>query len=150
MSSGKSHDRAIVITLAPTTVAAFYYLPIYFHAPTTPFIAISAYIMGGYWFSPDIDLRQSLPSKRLGILSILWKPYRKLSGHRGFSHAPIIGTLSRMFYIAIPAIAWGMITKYSFHQLWNHREVLAALFIGLETSAWVHLIMDYTPGLNKN
>jgi uncharacterized metal-binding protein len=151
MSSGKAHDLSIAIVLPPVTIAAFIYLPTLVQTYYAPLIAIGGYLAGGIWLSPDIDLKQSRPSKRLGILSPLWKPYRKASGHRGFSHAPIIGTLSRLIYLALPAIFWALATSYNpTNFLWYHRELLAALFVGLEISTWVHLCMDYIPGLNRN
>jgi uncharacterized metal-binding protein len=151
MSSGKAHDFSIGIALVPISLAAFIWLPTYVHTPFAPLIAIGSYCVGGCWLSPDIDLKQSLPSQRLGFLSPLWQPYRKLSGHRGFSHAPIIGTLSRLLYIALPAIFLAAVTSYNpTNFLLQNRGFLEALFLGLEASCWVHLIMDYTPFLNRN
>ncbi|WP_373544675.1 DUF2227 family putative metal-binding protein [Chamaesiphon sp.] len=151
MSSGKAHDLAILVILPPAVIVTVIYLPTIIHAPLAPIIAIGSYLAGGIWLSPDIDLKQSRPSQRLSILSPLWKPYRKASGHRGFSHLPIVGTLSRMIYIAIPALFWMLITSYNpTNLLWHNRETLGAVFLGLEASCFVHLIMDYTPGLNRN
>ncbi|WP_373541140.1 DUF2227 family putative metal-binding protein [Chamaesiphon sp.] len=151
MSSGKAHDLSIAIMLPPVVITAFIYLPTFIHTAAAPIIAISGYLIGGVWMSPDIDLKQSRPSQRLSILSPLWKPYRKASGHRGFSHVPVVGTLSRMIYIAIPAIFWALIVSYNpTNFLWQNRENLAAIFLGLEASCFVHLIMDYVPGLNRN
>jgi uncharacterized metal-binding protein len=151
MSSGKAHDFSIGILFLPVSISAFVLLPTYVHASFAPLIAITGYCVGGCWLSPDIDLKQSLPSKRLGFLSPLWKPYRKLSGHRGFSHMPIIGTLSRLAYILIPIIPWIAITNYNpLIFLVQNREIFMSLFLGLEASCWVHLIMDYMPFLNRN
>jgi uncharacterized metal-binding protein len=151
MSSGKAHDRSILVSLLPVSIASFHYLPNLLHFQMAPFLSIAGFAIGGIWLSPDIDLKQSYPSQRLGILSFLWTPYRQLSGHRGFSHIPIIGTLSRMAYAAIPIIPWIYINKSNSLQiLWQYKEIIASLFVGLEASCLVHLIMDYTPGLNKN
>jgi uncharacterized metal-binding protein len=151
MSSGKAHDLSIAIVLPPVSLITFLYLPTVVTSPIAPFWLLAGYLAGGIWLSPDIDLKQSRPSQRLGILSVLWKPYRKASGHRGFSHLPIVGTLSRVIYIAFPAIVWMLITNYNPTQfLWHHRELLASLFLGLEISTWVHLCMDYIPGLNRS
>lgn len=151
MSSGKAHDRSIVFMLAPVSIAAFIYMPQFIHLQIAPAIAIAGYISGGVWFSPDLDLKQSYPSQRMGIFSCLWKPYRKLSGHRGFSHIPIVGTLSRMAYLTIPAFIFAYINQYDPSKiLWDNTEILKSLFIGLEISCLIHLAMDYVPGLNKH
>jgi uncharacterized metal-binding protein len=63
MSSGKAHDFSIGIVFLPFSLAVFIWLPTYVHAPLAPLIAIGSYCLGGCWLSPDIDLKQSLPSK---------------------------------------------------------------------------------------
>lgn len=150
MASGRVHDISIALLFSPVLIGAFFYLPSVLHNGLAPVIFSASYLTGGIWLSPDIDLRQSLPSQRLSILSPLWKPYRLASGHRGFSHLPIVGTLSRIFYTIIPFIIWMIVIKYnptSF--IVQNEEALIALFMGLEISCLVHLIMDYMPGLNK-
>lgn len=141
MSSGKAHDKVCTFVgcgMAALTVAAY-------GADCIPFIA--GYAAGTIWLSPDIDLAHSLPSKRLGFLSVLWWPYRKASRHRGFSHLPIIGTLSRVVYaailgaigaIALLALGFPPIDITS-NTIWF--IILASL--GMELSAWIHLFLDY-------
>jgi uncharacterized metal-binding protein len=167
MASGRSHDIACQVAglfLLPLAFRLSYSIP---EIPPLGGIELaflySGYIIGSVWLSPDIDLKQSQPSKRMGFLNPLWKPYRKLSRHRGFSHIPLIGTASRIAYVGfltIPVLL--LIHLYSPNTSW---ELLSFLdqsiglkkipglllfgFTGLEISAWVHLIMDYCPGLRK-
>lgn len=140
MSSGKFHDRSILLT----SLAIGGYI-----AATSPgtdaYWFLGSFVVGGVWLSPDIDLSQSKPSQRWLMLSGLWEPYRSLSGHRGFSHAPVIGTLTRMLYtllIFTLPIYWlvssGVIVQDDLPNMnWWY------VFLGLEASAWVHLFMDY-------
>ncbi len=150
MASGKAHDFSIVVCLVPVSIGAIIYLPSIVPTSLAVPLSIVGYLVGGFFLSPDIDLKQSRPSQRLGLLSGLWKPYRQMSGHRGFSHMPIFGTLSRMFYVLTPFVLLELYQKHDFIKLWQKdRSILIPIFIGLEISAIIHLIMDYTPGLNK-
>jgi uncharacterized metal-binding protein len=147
VASGKRHDLSIAVMLLPLTAIEVIILKDW---RSISIVTIS-FLIGGTWLSPDIDLKQSRPSQRLSFLSGLWYPYRKLSGHRGFSHIPILGTLSRIFYILLPLIIY----NYYFSHLniiklaQANSKSIELIFIGLEISAIVHLIMDYTPFLNK-
>ncbi len=51
--------------------------------------------------SPDLDLFQSTPNRNWGLLRILWWPYTRFFRHRGWSHIPIVGSLTRLLYIAL-------------------------------------------------
>ena len=92
MSSGKVHDRAILITTPLVAGAVYYFAPNY-----AAEIAI-AHLLGGLWASPDLDT-VSRPYKRWGLLKFYWLPYQKASKHRGISHAPIFGTMGRVLYM---------------------------------------------------
>lgn len=66
-----------------------------------PFIA--GYLFSTFYLSPDLDLPQSNPSQRWGVLKILWVPYQMLFSHRSFfSHFPVISSILRLVYIFLP------------------------------------------------
>ncbi len=46
--------------------------------------------------SPDLDLG---PKKRAGLLRLFLYPYSLIMSHRGLSHWPILGTLTRIIYL---------------------------------------------------
>ena len=142
MSSGKVHDKGCVLFGLAAIVPAIAILGV----ETLP-LAIG-YATGSIWLSPDIDLAHSRPSRRLGPLSGLWWFYREASGHRGFSHAPIFGTISRMIYawalLMIPVVVtklfWGTVF---FSDIVPDTRTLILTGIGLELSTLVHLFLDY-------
>ncbi len=68
---------------------------------------------GTLLLSPDLDLGHSTPSRRWGILRILWLPYAHFSTHRGLSHSYLIGPLIRLLYAAVllaplAALLWAL------------------------------------------
>ena len=109
MPSGRAHTRvglALLMVLAAGTI--------YFWAPLTEYFGqdklvecgllfVLAYFFGTYLLSPDMDLARSEAMYNWGLLRLLWYPYAKFLKHRGLSHIPILGTLSRVFYLLILA-----------------------------------------------
>lgn len=103
MASGKNHDFLNLISL-----------PIFLYGvPHQYFIYFgSAYVLSTVLLSPDIDLHHSKPSKRWKMFKVFWYPYRKIFKHRGLSHAPIFGTITRHIYFAIVLILIYILTIY--------------------------------------
>jgi len=90
MASGQTHDLLNLITL-----------PVFLYGVPHEYFPYfgSAYVLSTILMSPDIDLPHSKPSKRWKILKVFWGPYRKIFKHRGASHLPIVGTLTRLLYV---------------------------------------------------
>ena len=66
------------------------------------FLLLSALfaVAGTVFLSPDLDLTNSHPARYWGPFSLLWKGYTKLFRHRGWSHVPVVGTLTRLLYLS--------------------------------------------------
>ncbi|MFN3870061.1 MAG: DUF2227 family putative metal-binding protein [Aquificaceae bacterium] len=92
MALGRIHDF-VNLTLLPLCL---YYTPKEFYIPFT-----FGYLFGTFFLSPDLDLPKSKPSKRWKKLRFVWRPYQKLSKHRGVSHLPILGTALRLSYLLL-------------------------------------------------
>ncbi len=95
MPSGKVHDTVnTVLTFATVPVA-------YNHGFEVSDIVL--FVLGSlfatYYLSPDLDLEGTRPVKRWGHLSFIWKPYSSVVPHRGVSHYPIVGILTRLGYL---------------------------------------------------
>ncbi|NKB74898.1 MAG: hypothetical protein GKR83_10300 [Synechococcus sp. s2_metabat2_7] len=152
MASGRKHDRA-------TCVLALIYGAIWW-----PWLGISgaagsaaAFLFGGLFLSPDLDIN-SRPYQRWGVLRWLWWPYQRLIHHRSvLSHSPFLGTAIRLAYLSLLVAAiswlgsrWGTPSPEQWRswlqQAWNESSnaILIGL-IGLEASAWLHLIQDGDP-----
>jgi len=90
---------------------------------------IIAGLLFGIPLTPDLDLSQN------GI----WKLYGKWFKHRGTSHVPVIGTLSRVFYL-FPIIALFLIISGTEINVTISAKVLSGLIL----SDILHLLMDIT------
>lgn len=124
MASGKTHDR--------TTFALSVCI-----LPFQPVISAGC-LVGGLLLSPDLDMANTHPSKRmLG----LYGPYAMICGHHRspLSHLPIVGTVGRVGYLA--AIVWAVchFTGVAIPPMpW-----LKDAAIGVEISALLHYFLDW-------
>ena len=152
MSSGKNHDKATKLLTLPFGIAVGLIFGTQYGI-----LSALAFLVGGYWLSPDLDTHSNA-LKRWGLIQILWWPYRKVISHRSiFSHGPIIGTGLRLFYL----MGFGLIMNFLLHPLGlpspsitlikvseyiqqNPKPICTAL-LSLEASAWLHLIQDGDP-----
>ena len=121
---------------------------------TSGLISAVAFVIGGLWLSPDLDTRSNA-LRRWGMLRVLWWPYRRVIPHRSiWSHGPLIGTAGRLLVLAgwlslLNALLPATTTLNPLNilrSLWGTQpHQLAALLIGLETSVWLHLVLDGDP-----
>ncbi len=151
MSSGKEHDQSTSLWVLPFSIC----LGLLFDLQSGLLGAVG-FIFGGYWFSPDLDTHSNC-LKRWGIIRFIWWPYRKTIRHRSFfSHGPLIGTLVRVLYLftLIYLLAQSLnilnqkeifIFKDLINFLIDHTKESTFIILGIEASAWLHLIKDGDP-----
>ncbi len=152
MASGRTHDIINLVALPPF----LYYLN------PSDFIGFTAgYLVGTFFLSPDNDLYHSIPNKRWKFLKFIWKPYVKLFSHRGLSHMPILGIISKLLYIFIITVVFVLILEVIFHfsfaegekflnsslQNSDYKEIFLSpffisFFIGLILAELVHITTD--------
>lgn len=77
--------------------------------------SISLGFVFSLWCHPDRDQEQHAP--------LCWKPYAKLFRHRGVSHWPVIGTLTRLAYLT--GLFWLMWVILELIIWWHAIEVRA-------------------------
>ncbi|OGG43706.1 MAG: hypothetical protein A3F84_27330 [Candidatus Handelsmanbacteria bacterium RIFCSPLOWO2_12_FULL_64_10] len=106
MPSGKTHIRIDVFFLLLMAAAALYFWDDLVQrfgrdrlVEQSAVFTIS-YLFGTFLLSPDLDLKDNVSAKNWGLLRLFWRPYAALFRHRGISHAPIAGTLTRILYMA--------------------------------------------------
>ena len=108
--------------------------------------------VGTLWLSPDLDLARSNPTNRLGVVKLLYAPYRKLCGHHRsiISHSPILSNLIRFVYTFTPFIALAVALGHqdTVRTILNS-ELFLWFYLGLETSTDIHLILDWQYSLRK-
>ena len=107
MPSGKTHTRIDLLMLA-----VLLGLAVYFQGPLARqfgrdelaeygLVFALAYLFGMLLLSPDMDLAKSDPMRNWGLLRWVWRPYAAIFKHRGVSHMPILGTLTRVTYLLV-------------------------------------------------
>lgn len=152
MASGRQHDRATWLLALPFGALWWPALGLAGLA-----CAAAAFLVGGLWLSPDLDTRSN-PSQRWGPLRGLWWPYRRLLVHRSLlSHGPLIGSAGRLLYLAGLVLGISVVLTplggpapaqllANAVALWHsQRPLLVAALVGIEASAWLHLIQDGDP-----
>jgi uncharacterized metal-binding protein len=110
-----------------------------------------AYLFSALLLSPDLDLARSDPHNRWGLLRICWIPYAKLFRHRGLSHNPLLGPLSRLVYLGL----WASLVLAGLHYLFEveieflrhwwedlRGTPLWALGLGLVLPNEIHILLD--------
>jgi len=152
LASGRAHDRATgLLALALGLIGGLWL------GATTGLSAGLGVLIGGLWLSPDLDTHSN-PTRRWGPLRLLWWPYRRLLSHRSLlSHSPLLGSAGRLLYLAVLLVGLSWLGQplgtpgpvalaQGAAQLWTReRPLLLAALVGLEASAWLHLLQDGDP-----
>jgi uncharacterized metal-binding protein len=138
MASGKNHDRAILFASPVVLVVGCYQFGL-----ELGIIAGASHFLGGYWLSPDLDIK-SRPFLRWSVLRFIWIPYQRLIPHRSpLSHAPVLGSLIRLVYLAAClSPLWLLFPGLQRVQWAIDWGKLAAFLVGVELSALNHVMLD--------
>lgn len=152
LASGRAHDRATWLLCLPFGALWWPWLGM-----VGMTVASVSFLAGGLLLSPDLDTRSN-PTRRWGPLRLLWWPYRSLLSHRSFvSHTPLIGSAGRLLYLAVVLLLLCLIGRplgtpspaqmlLALQGLWMQQPALLfTALVGVEASAWLHLIQDGDP-----
>lgn len=152
MAMGRSHDRATGLLALPFGLIWWPW-----QGAAGCLAASLGFLLGGLWLSPDLDTRSNA-SRRWGPLQRLWWPYRRLLRHRSLlSHGPLVGSAGRLLDLAALLLGLCLLAQplgapstpqllAGLRDLWLERQpLLIAALVGLEASAWLHLIQDGDP-----
>lgn len=91
MASGRTHDIVNLVAFGPIV---YYLQPV-------DFISFTAgYIAGTFFLSPDNDIYHSSQNKRWKFLKFIWYPYTRIFKHRGISHIPFYGMVTKLLYLS--------------------------------------------------
>ncbi|GBC98116.1 hypothetical protein HRbin17_00613 [bacterium HR17] len=139
MPSGRVHEVVNLLVLPPT----LYALP----AGWSKLSFAAGYLVGTFWLTPDLDLATSRPARRWGVLRLLWLPYAWLFRHRGVSHRPLLGALTRLLYLAaLGGLGLWLLDQWGYH--WHPSITLSrnwlSFFAGLLLADGLHLLLDAT------
>lgn len=78
-------------------------------------------------FSPDLDLGHSIPVKNWGIFRWIWWGYPKFFRHRGFSHSFLLSSLTKLFYLLVVIVLFGVLSVFSVQFFFQHFQIKTAL-----------------------
>lgn len=103
-------------------------------------------LFGEVWLSPDLDLGAGARAYRWWPwpLRLVWLVYARCVWHRSpMSHWPILGTAGRLLVLAVPAAIALVISGLDVSRITPDIRALARMaVIGIELSAWLHLLAD--------
>lgn len=143
MASGRTHELINLTVLPPI---------VYYLSPNDLVSFLGGYFVGTFLLSPDNDIYHSKPNKRWKILRFIWIPYTKIFKHRGISHIPIYGIITKMLYlIGIVLIALFILKTLNILKVHNENINLKSILlnpiflsftIGLILAEIVHIFTD--------
>ena len=157
MPSGKTHIRIDIFFLILMGAVAVYFrddlVQRFGRDRLVEYGAVFAvsYLFGTFLLSPDLDLKDNVSAKNWGLLRLFWRPYAALFRHRGLSHTPVVGSLTRILYMAVVIYVvvaaanalFDMKIRMSFHDLQaaNRNLALTAL-AGVCAPDLLHVLTD--------
>jgi uncharacterized metal-binding protein len=145
MALYKSHLKFNLIIALPFFLFFLYF---FFHVQIKYLITFSAvFVYASYFLSPDVDLsyKNNLFSLK-GILTLPFLLYSFIFRHRGISHIPILGTLTRIAYLAVLILItlWLLdLNKTEFwHTLIAYKGFFTSGILAMVLSDLCHLLLD--------
>ena len=156
MPSGKTHFHiefaALVIIIGVgATLNHYREFMKWEEAGTLGLIFTVSYLFSSLLLSPDLDLAQSGPQHRWGLFRVLWLPYAGMFRHRGLSHNPLFGPLTRIAYLGLLAagvlagLHYGFEMELKFLRHWwedLQGKPLWAVGIGMFLPNELHILAD--------
>lgn len=140
MPAYKTHVSVNLLISFPLSIAALKYTVNLSPQELASFSL--AFIYGTLFLHPDLDLARNI--RLFSFKGLMTLPFRPLSffiKHRGISHAPIFGTLLRVFWLMIVLSIGMSLTNYPDINPWNHSVLWLAL-AGLATADLSHIFLD--------
>lgn len=141
MPGYRTHSRFNLLLLIPIDA-----LLLQRYSPKDILLFSLGYIFATYYLSPDMDIFRSGPIRRWGILRFIWLPYSLFFTHRGISHIPIIGTLTRIGYLLILSIIISLIVFRDYRIVeefaMRYRREIIWILLGMFASDTLHALLD--------
>ncbi len=148
MAQYKTHTRFNLILALPILLGLTFYT---LH-PTRPFLVTFgiAFTYATLFMNPDLDLAHQIKLFSLrGVLSLPFRLYSRVFRHRGLSHHPLLGSLTRILWLAL----WALLTFYLINRAFpNHKSLIQFYlsykpyifygFSGIFLADLCHLLLD--------
>ncbi|MCB1084727.1 MAG: DUF2227 family putative metal-binding protein [Chlamydiia bacterium] len=148
MALYKQHAQFNLFIALPILLGALYY----FLHPGRPHMLTfaAAFAYSTLFMNPDLDLAHQIRLFSIrGLLTLPFRSYSKFFRHRGLSHHPFLGSLTRILWLAL----WGALISLilyktlpshkSIKQFYKRHELFILYgFAGVCLSDWSHLLLD--------
>ena len=145
MALYKTHLRFNLFIALPIFVSLLYFI---FRPEIKYLITFSCvFIYSSYFLSPDVDLSyKNKPFSLKGLLTFPFIFYSLIFRHRGLSHMPIIGTLTRLVYLAalIALTVWLLDLKSGAYlkTFITYKTYFTSGLLAITLSDLSHLLLD--------
>ncbi len=148
VASYKTHSLFNLLVAFPFCFAALIFI---FHIDSRYILTFSlSFLFTTLFFGPDLDLAHQIKLKSVrGILSSPFRVYSKLFKHRGLSHVPIIGTLTRILFIFLFCLLLYFLCTFNFSCIEtvssfykSHKPFFLFGFLGAAISDIFHIALD--------
>jgi uncharacterized metal-binding protein len=141
----KTHCRFNTLLALPIFLLGLWY----FSETSLPYLLAfgSLFLYATFFLSPDLDLahKYKLFSLR-GLLTLPFRPYALFFKHRGLSHHPLFGTLTRILWLVGLCLVAGYFfswNKEHFFSFWEeHYSYLIYGLGGIAAADLSHLFLD--------
>jgi len=148
MAMYKGHTRFNLFIALPIFLGAIYYFLNPHRDLMITFAAVFSY--STLFMSPDLDLANKIKLFSLrGVLTFPFRSYAKFFSHRGLSHHVLLGSLTRILWLAgwgaliFLALYKGLPTKATFLKFYFHYKPFILYSLGGVCLAdWCHLLLD--------
>jgi uncharacterized metal-binding protein len=142
MPAYRTHVTVNLFLGLPLGLAALKYTALSTPADMGAFTA--AFIYGTLFLHPDMDLARNIRLFSLkGLLTLPFRPYSYLFRHRGISHMPIIGTLTRVLWLM--GFMWLLFSclDWAYPHIIDWNQPLIWFGIGgIATADFFHVLLD--------
>lgn len=149
MPNYKTHVKVNCIFFLPIWCLVLYFL---FDSSFGSLATISfAFAYATFFMNPDMDLQHSYKLSSIrGLLSIPFLGYSRVFKHRGISHHPILGTLTRILWMTGFGVLILGFHKPFLHSLTDvyqliksNQELFLNVFLGILLADISHIFLDW-------
>jgi uncharacterized metal-binding protein len=149
MPNYQTHIKINCVFFLPLWCGALYFV---FNVCFTSLCVIaSAFTYATFFMNPDMDLRHSYKLSSLrGLLSLPFFGYSRVFKHRGISHHPILGTLTRIVWMTGFVVLMMGFYKPFLHSLshfyslfQDYQDLFLQLFLGILLADLSHILLDW-------
>jgi uncharacterized metal-binding protein len=140
MANYKNHVRFNLLLALPLLVICIWY---WIHPDLSKLLLFSlCFVLATLFLNPDLDLAYKIKLFSLrGVLTFPFRFYSMIFRHRGISHHPLFGTLSRLAWGG--GCYWALTLLFSIHTptLFSWTELVYVLS-GIFAADLCHLLLD--------